>query len=264
MSKRKVGPVKEMIRLYESGLSAVQIAEHYGADSSGIYSQFRKAKYEVRPRTVAVRLGQLRSPRTLDLVGQHFGKLVVLERLTSRRNHLVEWLCQCKCGNQHVTTTAMLRGGQKSCGCVQPGLKHGHASGGRRTPEYQSWASMLSRCLSPTHEAYNRYGGRGITICDRWRSFDNFYSDMGPRPSPKHSLDRYPDNNGNYEPGNVRWATSTEQNRNRRFNHMLTIAGITCCIAQWVEATGVPYATMWYRWKAGCQDMELIHGRSRQ
>ena len=87
-----------------------------------------------------------------------------------------------------------------------------------RTTEYTSWLSMRMRCLQPSHDSYARYGGRGITICDRWiNSFENFLADMGRKPTPQHSLDRFPDKDGNYEPTNCRWATKSEQIANRSF-----------------------------------------------
>lgn len=99
-------------------------------------------------------------------------------------------------------------------GYERAALKHGL----RYSPEYQSWAGMKSRCFNPNTEQYGYYGGRGITVCERWLAFENFYADMGPRPEPKseYSIDRYPDMNGNYEPGNCRWATFPEQMANRR------------------------------------------------
>ncbi|HEX7893188.1 MAG TPA: hypothetical protein VF447_03285 [Terriglobales bacterium] len=86
------------------------------------------------------------------------------------------------------------------------------------TREYRAWAGMIQRCTNPKHARWADWGGRGITVCERWRSFENFYADMGNRPSPAHSLDRFPDNDGNYEPGNVRWATRSEQQLNKRPN----------------------------------------------
>ncbi|HUB09426.1 MAG TPA: hypothetical protein VMB50_20650 [Myxococcales bacterium] len=94
-------------------------------------------------------------------------------------------------------------------------ITHGEAAHGHRTPEWCAWREMRYRCQTPTARAYPQYGGRGIKVCERWQVFENFLADMGRRPSPRHSLDRI-DNDGNYEPGNCRWATSLEQNRNRR------------------------------------------------
>lgn len=92
---------------------------------------------------------------------------------------------------------------------------HGHAAGNAETPTYRNWKSMFTRCTNPNAPHFDRYGGRGVSVCERWRSFANFLEDMGERPSPRHTLDRYPDNDGNYEPGNCRWATMQQQARNR-------------------------------------------------
>lgn len=98
--------------------------------------------------------------------------------------------------------------------------------GGVYTPEYTVWLTMRKRCNDPKHDSYRSYGGRGISVCKEWANFANFYADMGPRPTPQHSIDRV-DNNGNYEPSNCRWATLKEQHRNRRDNRMITHEGIT-------------------------------------
>jgi hypothetical protein len=120
-----------------------------------------------------------------------------------------------------------------------------------KTPEYRAWSAMKLRCANPNNEQYHNYGGRGITVCDRWRqSFAAFLVDMGPRPSPRHSIDRI-DNNGNYEPGNCRWATSREQNRNRRNNIVLTHDGRTMCLADWARELGVPRGTLLARYRDG-------------
>jgi hypothetical protein len=132
-------------------------------------------------------------------------------------------------------------------------LHHGHTRGGVFTPEYKAWDSMKQRCSNPKVASFKDYGGRGIRVCDRWlRSFEAFFADVGPRPSAKHSLDRFPDNDGNYEPGNVRWATPEEQQNNRRKTVFLEAMGKTQSFAEWVRETGLPADTLWRRinvWK---------------
>ena len=117
--------------------------------------------------------------------------------------------------------------------------------------EERIWADIVQRCTNPKREAYKDYGGRGIRVCDRWLgSSVNFVADMGPRPSPAHTIDRI-DTNGNYEPSNCRWATWTEQQRNRRNNHTLTFRGETRCVAEWSEVLGVSKWTLHSRISMG-------------
>lgn len=163
-------------------------------------------------------------PKRLELTGFRFGRLTVLGldsiRLKSKLSSCSYWKCICDCGNEKITCVDSLRcGDTKSCGCIRKeGLvamstKHGL----RYVPEYQSWKSMKNRCFSPNNTNFKNYGGRGITVCERWRnSLADFLSDMGPRPSPKHSIDRFPNNDGDYEPGNCRWATAKQQANNKR------------------------------------------------
>jgi hypothetical protein len=163
----------------------------------------------------------------IDLTGQRFGRLIAIERTAPlSKSREAWWRCFCDCGNTKITTSRYLRTGiSSSCGCLASELtttrnrqtftKHGEAA--QITPEYMAWASMKSRCYNSKGKKYALYGGRGINICDRWReSFEAFLDDIGRRPSPNHSIDRYPNGDGNYEPGNVRWATYSEQNANRR------------------------------------------------
>ena len=162
------------------------------------------------------------SPRQ-NLVGQRFGRLVV-ERFAFVKEDKAYWHCRCDCGGERITRAALLkRGGSSSCGCKVTELaianghksrRHGHA-GPRPSREYSSWNAILNRCRNPKATAYERYGGCGIKICDRWLCFENFLADMGPRPKGK-SIDRYPNPYGDYEPSNCRWATPLEQRHNQR------------------------------------------------
>jgi hypothetical protein len=118
----------------------------------------------------------------------------------------------------------------------------------RERPELQAWRDMKKRCLNPRHPSYSGYGDRSIRVCKRWRdSFGAFLADMGPRPSPKHSLDRFPDKDGNYEPGNCRWATWKEQGLNKRTNRYLELAGERLTLTEWAERTGVSVVTILQR-----------------
>jgi hypothetical protein len=161
------------------------------------------------------------SPR-LDLAGQVFGRLTALY-CDGRKRGNATWACKCSCGTtvQHVRRDYLTSGQKKSCGCLQSEQgKHGHAgkqaNGKKKSPEYRTWVGIRQRCYNPRATAYKHYGGKGITVDPRWiNSFENFLADMGLKPSRKHSIDRYPDRNGNYTVGNVRWATASEQNKNK-------------------------------------------------
>lgn len=154
----------------------------------------------------------------IDLTGMTFGRLTAVSRVGSSTSGYALWECVCECGTVKVVASAQLRSGRtRSCGClVRDAVSEARTVHGMsHSVEYQAWSAMRSRCLNPNHSNYPDYGGRGITVCDRWRdSFVAFYEDVGRRP-PGHSLDRI-DNDGNYEPGNVRWATAQEQAMNRR------------------------------------------------
>lgn len=155
--------------------------------------------------------------RMIDRIGDRYGRLTVIAQSPSRGKG-VEWLCQCDCGNQTVVRSiAMVIGNTRSCGClrVDAVVRRNLTHGMRHTPTYNSWASMIQRTCNPRHPSWKNYGGRGVTVCDRWlHSFEDFLADMGARP-PGLSIDRI-DNDGNYEPGNCRWATRSQQNSNTR------------------------------------------------
>jgi hypothetical protein len=153
--------------------------------------------------------------RLIDLTGQRFGRLTVL----CRDNDIspIYWRCQCDCGKSKTILGTSIRDGRaRSCGCLiaeaakSRMTKHGKSE----ISEYRSWESMKNRCFRKTYHSYQRYGGRGITVCEQWiNDFAAFYAYIGPKPSKHHSLDRI-NNNKNYEPGNVRWASKIEQSRN--------------------------------------------------
>ena len=153
-----------------------------------------------------------------NLVGQVFGRLKVIERVANKGKHTA-WRCACECGNVIETLSQRLKNGEsRSCGCwmrdnvAQLSTTHGkHA-----TREYNTWIAMKQRCLNPKSTRYEDYGGRGISVCDRWvDSFQNFYDDLGPKPAPDYSLDRIYVN-GNYEPTNCKWSSPLEQASNKR------------------------------------------------
>lgn len=129
---------------------------------------------------------------------------------------------------------------------------------GKPSVEYRAWASMLDRCYNEKCTGYANYGGRGVSVCDEWRSsYEAFLAYLGRRPSPTHSIDRI-NVNGNYEPGNVRWATKTEQSRNRRGRTLVTIEGKTKCVAEWLELNSIAYVTFKKRRKAGWDIIKAV------
>ena len=165
----------------------------------------------------------------IDLTGQQFGRLTVLEKapnsLTTRGTR---WICKCECGAKKIISGHSMRNGtSKSCGCWNADSRRTHNA--TFLPGYHIWVLMRIRCYDKKSVAYKWYGGRGITICERWLDSPNaFIDDMGPRPSTKHTVDRI-DNNGPYSPDNCRWTTNRVQTRNARYNNMVTIDGRTMC-----------------------------------
>lgn len=192
--------------------------------------------------------------KSKQLIGQRFGRLLVKAK-AGLRNTKVLWLCECDCGNTvEVVGPHLYQGTTQSCGClVLPALRAGSTTHGlHRSPEWMSWQAMLSRCRNPKNKSYARYGGRGITVAPEFLTLEGFVAYMGKRP-PGTSLDRFPNNDGNYEPGNVRWATMTKQRRNTGSNRQVTFRGRTQALAAWCEELGLNYPAVWkriskYRW----------------
>jgi hypothetical protein len=197
--------------------------------------------------------------KTIDLTGQVFGRLTVVSRI--EKSGKAKWLCRCQCENiKEVFARKLIRKQTQSCGCLHKEIvgtlnaTHGMS----KSPEFRAWAGIKNRCHRPTYAHYECYGGRGITVCDRWlNSFENFYNDMGPRPSACHSIDRI-DVNGNYEPGNCRWATIRQQHRNTRSNAFVQYLGKNVCIAEAAELSGIRPTTLHTRLRRGWSGQDLF------
>lgn len=182
-----------------------------------------------------------------DETGNRYGNLTVLRRDSNGPHKKAYWICRCDCGAVKSIWWAELRkGSYKSCSHACPTHSHGMAG----TAEHNCWASMLDRCRNKNHPQYHDWGGRGIKVCDRWKSFRNFLSDMGLKPFPVATLERI-DNDGDYCPENCRWATWKDQRRNTRRNVYLTCNGETKCITDWAVAIGASANTIRDRLKRG-------------
>lgn len=202
------------------------------------------------------------TPREPIAPGQQFGHLTAIEFVERqarpgkrRTRYLKMWRFSCDCGRDTVVPEIYVRSGNsKSCGCrkLLGKFRHGQTVNRALSPEYRSWQAMKSRCLNPKSVGYCNYGGRGIAVTRRWvDSFEDFLADMGPRPSKQHSLDRYPDPNGNYEPDNCRWATAAEQARNKRRTRFVAVNGQKICLADACKLVGMDPGTIARRMTMG-------------
>ena len=180
-------------------------------------------------------------PRPIkDLTGQKFGRLTALSRIEQPGRS--QWRCVCDCGRELIVFALnLMRGNSKSCGCYAKErvreVKTTH--GMSYTPTRAIWNQMVQRCTNPNVRNYHRYGGRGISFDPRWAVFENFFADMGERPEGL-TLDRYPDNNGDYGPSNCRWASCEQQSNNRRDNVYVEIKGVRMTVAEAMRQTGRP------------------------
>ena len=189
-----------------------------------------------------------------NLSKQEFNRLTVGDPVGRDKHRKVLWECTCICGNKLVVQGASLKSGNtQSCGCHHHDIvtTHGQSASAGNTRTYRLWAGIRQRCLNPANPDWDNYGGRGITVCEQWASFECFLEDMGECPSTAHSIDRWPDLNGNYGPGNTRWATRSEQCRNTRGNHNVTIGDETHCVTAWAEIYDIPARTVFSRLHLG-------------
>lgn len=195
-------------------------------------------------------------------VGDRFGRLTIIGPSPRRRATGRRWGCRCDCGMIVVVAASKLASGNtRSCGCLrdavtrQRTLTHGLTDA---IPEYHVWTGMRGRCLNPRNRVFLRYGGRGITICPAWDTFEVFLFDMGLRPSPRHSLERI-DNDGPYSAENCRWATQSEQMRNTSATRLLACHGQTRCLTEWAEVTGLKMSTIHVRLRRGWSVEQALH-----
>lgn len=186
-----------------------------------------------------------------------FNKLTIIERLPDRGHKTKVVKCLCECGNNTVVQyNNLVSGHTKSCGCIENigNLKHGMSY----TKEYKSYHKMLERCYNPKQDNYESYGGRGIIVCDRWReSFENFFSDMGLKPTSKHSIERT-DHDGNYEPSNCTWETQRNQCNNKRNNVFYEHNGVSKTQSQWARHLGIPHGKIIDHIKKGVTFSEIV------
>lgn len=203
-------------------------------------------------------------PRRIELTGRIFGRWSVIGSSETIFGGKRAWDCKCSCGVVRAVRGSDLRMGKSiSCGChrLESVMKHGHLLGAIKTSEYNSWVAMIQRCTNPTATEFAQYGGRGISVCDRWRkSFADFINDMGLKPSKGMSIDRI-DVNGNYEPSNCRWATKREQGNNRRDNRVATYQGRTQTVLEWCRELGVSHELVRGRIR-NCESFESAISRS--
>jgi hypothetical protein len=192
-----------------------------------------------------------------EMLNKTFGRLFVIKENGRLGQHL-SYFCQCSCGNQVTVRGNSLRSGNTtSCGCVHKSMigKLNFKHGLKRGREYSSWQMMIDRCTNKNSKSWNSYGGRGITVCDRWKDFSKFYQDMGERPE-NHTLERI-DNNLGYSLENCKWATVKEQNRNTRRTRLLEINGVTKCVTDWCDYFGINKRTVSNRINRGKWPVEL-------
>lgn len=200
-----------------------------------------------------------------DLAGQRFGRLIAISRHPEndvRGN--VRWICKCdpeNCGNEVVVLALSLKSGNtSSCGCLKSDVRRQAMTkhGLRYTPEYRVWKAIKYRCYSDKSDSYSYYGDRGITMCDEWKDdFEAFYRDMGPKPTPQHSIDRK-DNDKGYSKDNCRWATQAEQQINKRNSVFYYRDGVCRTITGWCRELGLNYERVYKRIRRGISFEDAI------
>lgn len=199
--------------------------------------------------------------KPVDMTGKKYNSITAIKIVGVASSGDKKWLFVCDCGIEFEANGYYARSGKviscPKCAAERTriaSVKHGLS----KTPEFSTWTDIKSRCYNKNRKEFYRYGGRGISVCKRWLdSFDNFLADMGKRPSPNHSIERL-NNNGNYEPSNCKWATMSEQQRNKRNKHLIEIDGITKHLCDWAKESGLNPSTILLRERSGLVGQDLI------
>jgi hypothetical protein len=196
-----------------------------------------------------------------DFSGLKVNRIEVLSYEGQNKSSQSVWLCRCDCGTLFRSVGKdVVKGHTKSCGCWQREARiithttHGQS----KSPTWVCWVEMLKRCRNTKFVHFKHYGGRGITVCERWLTYEQFIQDVGERPTKGHTLDRWPNNDGNYEPGNVRWATWIEQGSNKRNNRIVRINEVQKTLAQWCRDFSINPKTVYSRLSCGWNEVDAI------
>lgn len=191
----------------------------------------------------------MRTPTVLT--GRRYGRLRVASKDLERSGKHTYWICECDCGvKKSICSSNLTSGRTKSCGCLLAlNGRYTKTHGLSKSREYQVWHGMFARCENPKSKSFQNYGGRGISVCERWQRFENFLKDMGRAPTGK-SIDRI-DNDGDYSPESCRWATRKQQSQNRRMRKTLTLHGETKRLFEWSAERKIKYSTLRSRLSAG-------------
>ncbi len=205
--------------------------------------------------------------RIVDMTGKRFANVIAVRPAGQNKSRGLTWDFVCDCGAEFQATGSEVRYGRiKSCpSCAAKKKRAATTSHGlSSSPSYRIWSAMKTRCSNPNFVAYAEYGGRGISVCQRWdESFLNFLEDMGERPTPIHTVERN-DTNGDYEPSNCRWATPAEQANNKRNNRRIEIEGEIRTLAQWANHVGINESSMRARLAKGITGAQLLTPPSTQ
>lgn len=198
-------------------------------------------------------------PTKVNLMDRRFGRLTVVSESGRDQRGGVLWRCECECGRTTlVKSTSLVQGKTKSCGCgVRIAASQPRTHGQSDTELYRRWQAMKARCSNPNGKGFHNYGGRGIVVCPRWRSFENFMNDMGSSFLPSLELERI-NIHGNYEPSNCTWISHATQQRNKRSNHPVVINGVSKTLIEWSEETGIKANTILTRIRRGWPESRLL------